>query len=199
MRSLSFALACTTSLLVVSAFEYSEHVPMAKRQAPGTPEYECHADCGGIITMSREDGYCEDPEFEPTLESCLECALEMDIWQYYGDSVSEAAEGCGVDATPSPVEETPDEPASTSASGVEVSTSTSVASEAVETSSSISMTLSSMLMTSTAESTPSETEAAASEPAPTSTMESFDGAGNRLSGNCGALVVGSFFSWLLWL
>ena len=34
------------------------------------------------------------------LDACLDCALEFDIWQYYGDSVSTAAKACGLDATP---------------------------------------------------------------------------------------------------
>lgn len=30
----------------VSAFAYPENVPLEKRQAPGTPQYDCHENCG---------------------------------------------------------------------------------------------------------------------------------------------------------
>ncbi|KAL4883409.1 hypothetical protein BJY04DRAFT_216233 [Aspergillus karnatakaensis] len=94
----------------VSAFQYPDFVPLHKRQAPGTPQYECHANCGGIITASRTEGYCDSSDFESLLSACLDCALEYDIWRYYGNSVSAAAEECGLDATP--VE--PEEPEPTS-------------------------------------------------------------------------------------
>ncbi|KAL5336420.1 hypothetical protein BJX70DRAFT_284227 [Aspergillus crustosus] len=106
----------------VSAFQYPDFVPLHKRQAPGTPQYECHANCGGIITASRTEGYCDSSDFESLLSSCLNCALEYDIWRYYGNSVSAAAEECGLDATP--VE--PEEPEPTSSS---TSTSTSTETE----------------------------------------------------------------------
>jgi hypothetical protein len=56
---------------------------------------------GGVIVDGRTDGYCDSDDFKTELADCLACALEYDIWQYYGSSVSEAAEECGLDATPS--------------------------------------------------------------------------------------------------
>ncbi|KAL6231117.1 hypothetical protein BDW75DRAFT_51523 [Aspergillus navahoensis] len=84
----------------VAAFQYPDFIPLSKRQAPGTPQYECHANCGGIITTSRSDGYCDSSNFKNMLSDCLNCALMYDIWKYYGNSVSSAAENCGLDATP---------------------------------------------------------------------------------------------------
>lgn len=55
---------------------------------------------GGVIVDSRTDGYCDSDDFKTELTNCLACALEYDIWKYYGSSVSEAAEACGLDATP---------------------------------------------------------------------------------------------------
>ncbi|KAL4993123.1 hypothetical protein BDV10DRAFT_33004 [Aspergillus recurvatus] len=87
-------------LASVAAFQYPDFVPLSKRQAPGTPQYECHANCGGIITASRSDGYCDSSNFKSMLSDCLNCALKYDIWKYYGNSVASAAENCGLDATP---------------------------------------------------------------------------------------------------
>ncbi|KAL4738638.1 hypothetical protein BDV11DRAFT_189293 [Aspergillus similis] len=107
----------------VAAFQYPDFVPLSKRQAPGTPEYECHANCGGIITASRSDGYCDSSNFKSMLSDCLDCALVCDIWKYYGNSVSSAAENCGLDATPV-------EPTSSSASTTSTATETITSSEA---------------------------------------------------------------------
>lgn len=53
-----------------------------------------------MIVDARTDGYCDSEDFTIELADCLACALEYDIWQYYGTSVSEAAEACGLTATP---------------------------------------------------------------------------------------------------
>ncbi|KAF7587946.1 hypothetical protein BBP40_006485 [Aspergillus hancockii] len=83
-----------------TAFQYPEFVPLHRRQDPGTPEYDCHANCGGVIVASRKDGYCDSDTFKTELSDCLNCALKYDIWKYYGSSVSKAATACGLDATP---------------------------------------------------------------------------------------------------
>ncbi|KAL2827869.1 hypothetical protein BJY01DRAFT_255569 [Aspergillus pseudoustus] len=98
MRLTVVSLACIVA--GASAFQYPDFVPLHKRQQPGTPAYECHANCGGIITLSRQDGFCDTSDFESKLSACLDCAVEFDIWRYYGNSVSAAAEKCGVDGTP---------------------------------------------------------------------------------------------------
>lgn len=55
---------------------------------------------GGVITAGRTDGYCNTDDFKTELADCLKCAVEFDIWKYYGGSVSKAATACGLDATP---------------------------------------------------------------------------------------------------
>ncbi|KAF2843803.1 hypothetical protein M501DRAFT_994837 [Patellaria atrata CBS 101060] len=107
MRSFAIILASALPLLA-AAFDFPEFVPMHKRQAPGTPQYECHEDCGGVITLSRSEGFCENQEFQDHFDDCMQCALKYDIWQYYGNSVSRAARECGLDPTPVPAEEEPE-------------------------------------------------------------------------------------------
>ncbi|KGO49068.1 hypothetical protein PEXP_011170 [Penicillium expansum] len=114
------AFACT--VLSVSAFEFPDFVPLHRRQDPGTPAYECHANCGGVITAGRTDGYCDAATFKTELSDCLKCALEFDIWKYYGNSVSKAATACGLDATPVKVSSTSTEASSTSTEASSTST-----------------------------------------------------------------------------
>ncbi|KAH8429320.1 uncharacterized protein LDX57_006987 [Aspergillus melleus] len=92
--------AFTCLVMSASAFDYPEFVPLHRRQDPGTPAYECHANCGGVITSSRSDDFCDSSTFKSQLSDCLKCANEFDIWKYYGNSVSKAAESCGLDSTP---------------------------------------------------------------------------------------------------
>ncbi|CAG7946607.1 unnamed protein product [Penicillium nalgiovense] len=99
MRLVSLA-AFACAVISASAFQFPDFVPLHKRQEPGTPAYECHANCGGVITAGRTDGYCNTDDFKTELADCLKCAVEFDIWKYYGGSVSKAATACGLDATP---------------------------------------------------------------------------------------------------
>ncbi|CAP86728.1 hypothetical protein EN45_049290 [Penicillium chrysogenum] len=99
MRPVNLA-AFACAVIGASAFEFPDFVPLHKRQEPGTPAYECHANCGGVITAGRSDGYCDTDDFKTELADCLKCAVEFDIWKYYGGSVSKAANACGLDATP---------------------------------------------------------------------------------------------------
>ncbi|QKX64498.1 uncharacterized protein TRUGW13939_11673 [Talaromyces rugulosus] len=91
-------------LLCSVAFKLPGNLRAERRQevAPGTPLYECHANCGNAILISRTDNYCSNSTFTSGLEACLECALTEDIWQYYGDEVASAAKTCSDSATPSP-------------------------------------------------------------------------------------------------
>lgn len=86
---------------------------------------------GGIITDARSDGYCDKSDFKTKLSDCLECALEFDIWKYYGNSVSSAAEECGLDATP--VEGSSSSSSSASASETATATETSSQTESSST------------------------------------------------------------------
>lgn len=124
---LSYALVLTTLLSLSWALVFPEAATLQKRQdiQPGTPLYECHANCGtclithlglmlstltselihsvgGVIAISRSPNYCSNSTFTSELHACLECALTYNIWQYYGADVTKAAKNCGDDATPSP-------------------------------------------------------------------------------------------------
>ncbi|KKA24838.1 Uncharacterized protein T310_1106 [Rasamsonia emersonii CBS 393.64] len=124
---LPYALVVTTLLSLSWALVFPEAVTFQKRQSiqPGTPLYECHANCGmsltthlglilsistselipftgGVIAISRSPNYCSNSTFISELHACLECALTYNIWQYYGGDVTTAAKNCGDDATPSP-------------------------------------------------------------------------------------------------
>ncbi|KAK7215118.1 hypothetical protein V2G26_003121 [Clonostachys chloroleuca] len=85
-------------------FEFPENVPLVeKRQEPGTPRYECHANCGTALQLSRASDFsCDNSDFTHQFNACLDCALEFDIWQYYGSGLKAAATKCGLDATPKP-------------------------------------------------------------------------------------------------
>ncbi|CAH0018642.1 unnamed protein product [Clonostachys rhizophaga] len=85
-------------------FEFPDNVPLVeKRQEPGTPRYECHANCGTALQLSRASDFsCDNSDFTRQFNACLDCALEFDIWQYYGNGLKAAATKCGLDATPKP-------------------------------------------------------------------------------------------------
>merc|ERR1711939_484548 len=119
MRTSILAIAGFAVIYPAVALMFPETVPLYRRQAPGTPEYDCHANCGAVIVDGRTAGYCDSANFTTALDACLDCALQYDIWQYYGDSVSEAAEGCGLDATPIPTNST----SATNSSSVSVTVS----------------------------------------------------------------------------
>ncbi|KAB8078470.1 hypothetical protein BDV29DRAFT_3175 [Aspergillus leporis] len=112
---LSTLVTLTCMAASASAFQYPEFVPLHRRQDPGTPEYDCHANCGGVIVAGRKDGFCNSVTFKTELSDCLDCALKYDIWKYYGSSVSKAATACGLDATPVAASSTTTSAASASA------------------------------------------------------------------------------------
>ncbi|EXJ90976.1 hypothetical protein A1O1_04083 [Capronia coronata CBS 617.96] len=98
-------LAFATLSLGLSIPEDLEDVfRFVKRQdlSPGSPLYECHAHCGGVIVDARTTNYCTNATYTTDLADCMDCALTYDIWQYYGTDVAKAAEACGDNATPSP-------------------------------------------------------------------------------------------------
>ncbi|KFA77813.1 hypothetical protein S40288_00519 [Stachybotrys chartarum IBT 40288] len=193
--------AMVTAVSSRGVLEFPDSVPMEKRQPTGAA-YDCHSDCGFAIRGAREDGYCDNEEWLGLLNDCLACANQFDIWIHYGDSVGEAAEACGLDATPAPVdggEETSSaaaEPAvSTSAVVVETSTaepavSTSVV--VVETTSAVDSTLVPVTTTSAeaapSTSIPSTTTASAGFPGNATTPEPTP----ELSGAPGTLLSGAF-------
>ncbi|KAH8908898.1 hypothetical protein BR93DRAFT_957764 [Coniochaeta sp. PMI_546] len=91
--------------VAATAVPSDEHFSsLLARQAPGTPKYECHFNCGSAISGGRLEGHCDNTTWVGYYQECLDCALEFDIWQYYGTGVSTAAAACGLSATPSPAE-----------------------------------------------------------------------------------------------
>lgn len=124
MRSSIVLLAAALRISIASAFELPELLSLHRRQAPGTPEYDCHAACGqflspftyfsllylyhaadhcvtgSVIQLARTENYCTSSNFTTQLTDCLNCANTFNIWQYYGESVGQAAQACGIAAVP---------------------------------------------------------------------------------------------------
>ncbi|KAL5391430.1 hypothetical protein DPSP01_001298 [Paraphaeosphaeria sporulosa] len=97
---LAYFLALTTASFTPDAF----FATLLKRQAPGSPEFACHDNCGTAITVSKaSSGYCTDDVFLYDYENCLQCAGpdNVDIWKYYGGSLTTAAGKCsGLETEP---------------------------------------------------------------------------------------------------
>ncbi|RSM18349.1 hypothetical protein CDV31_002868 [Fusarium ambrosium] len=93
------SLASLASANVKRELPFPASVPLHKRQPSGA-EYECHADCGYTILNADEEGYCDSDEWKQLLAECLKCANQYDMWGDYGDGVTGAAKGCGIDAVP---------------------------------------------------------------------------------------------------
>ncbi|KAG9252274.1 uncharacterized protein F5Z01DRAFT_676154 [Emericellopsis atlantica] len=112
-------------------FTYPASVPHVEKRQTSGPKYECHSNCGYAL-QAVEDGdeVCNDKEWNTLYQGCLDCALEFDIWRYYGGGLTPAAKACGLSTTPTPADGGDvDEPASTttaqSATAVPVSSTTS--------------------------------------------------------------------------
>lgn len=65
---------------------------------------KANASPGLTVRGSREAGHCDDDEWLAHFNGCLDCALEFEIWEHYGDSIGEAADVCGLDAIPKAAE-----------------------------------------------------------------------------------------------
>jgi hypothetical protein len=72
---------------------------------------------------------CSDGEWNEQYQSCLDCALEFDIWRYYGGGLGAAAEECGLPTTP----DNSSEEQTTESVPAEVVPTTAAASEPIET------------------------------------------------------------------
>ncbi|KAH8801714.1 hypothetical protein F5884DRAFT_525269 [Xylogone sp. PMI_703] len=106
MIAIRFILAGAIALSGVSAHAVDDHLwtrALLKRQAPGTPAYNCHDNCGEAILEARNGGdICNDNIFLTDYKYCLQCAGpdNQDIWQFYGPSLTPTASGCGLSTTP---------------------------------------------------------------------------------------------------
>ncbi|ETI26151.1 hypothetical protein G647_02928 [Cladophialophora carrionii CBS 160.54] len=153
MRFFPLVIGAVSLAFVSASSGPSVFSSLLRRQEPGTPQYDCHANCGNVIVAGRTEGYCDTANFTTSLDACLGCALEFDIWQYYGDSVSEAATACGLDATPAPANatDTATATATTNSSGPESTSMTETASQSSSTEASTSSSSSSVTTSSSVE------------------------------------------------
>ncbi|KAK3297353.1 uncharacterized protein B0H64DRAFT_123173 [Chaetomium fimeti] len=94
-----------------------DYALILSRQAPGTPQFECHSNCGNALAGGRDPAHCDNATWTGYYEACLGCALDFDIWRIYGNGVSSAASACGLSATPSPSGDDGPAPSSTPATG----------------------------------------------------------------------------------
>ncbi|RYP04534.1 hypothetical protein DL764_004396 [Monosporascus ibericus] len=153
----SIASASTDELQLISR--------LLKRQEPGTPAYNCHDNCGQAVLQGRNsDDVCTDDVFLANYENCLQCSGpdNVDIWRYYGNSLTTAAEPCGLPTTPLSGEQ-PDVGAAISAgSSASPTTITATASEqptaSATSASQPRMTTTTEAPTTAAEDSPSETQ-----------------------------------------
>jgi hypothetical protein len=169
LLSLCFALSAITANATL--LQDSEYALILSRQAPGTPQYECHSNCGNALAGGRIPNHCDNSTWVGYYEACLDCALDFNIWRIYGSGVSSAAEDCGLSPTPSPSGDDEVAPSSTSAAGSdETSTSTSADDEVAPSSTSAAGDDDSEASTSASG---DETSASGADgtPAPTTTAE----------------------------
>ncbi|KAK4239394.1 hypothetical protein C8A03DRAFT_32566 [Achaetomium macrosporum] len=119
------------------------HRALMSRQAPGTPAYDCHFNCGNTISGGRMANHCDNSTWIGLYEACLDCALDFDIWQYYGNGVTNAARACGLSPTPSPSGDSASSPSSTAAaSSASASASGGVSSQSSTARTSVSVSVS---------------------------------------------------------
>ncbi|KAK4464787.1 hypothetical protein QBC42DRAFT_284111 [Cladorrhinum samala] len=75
---------------------------LLERQAPGTPQFQCHSDCGNALAGGRNPAHCDNATWTGLYEACLGCALTFDIWKHYGQGLTGAASACSLTPTPLP-------------------------------------------------------------------------------------------------
>ncbi|PNS21014.1 hypothetical protein CAC42_3351 [Sphaceloma murrayae] len=187
------SLVVLAGVAAATALEDTYFAKLLKRQQPGTPQYDCHAACGGVISASRTENFCDSASFKSAFDSCMDCAQVYNIWQYYGTSVSRAATTCGlaIELTPAPASSssataaastTTAEAQSASSSSSASSTADAVTTASSESaSSSSSATIASSSTTSTEPSAASTTIASGNSTSPTTSSPAaqFTGAATK--------------------
>ncbi|KAK4167969.1 hypothetical protein QBC43DRAFT_310547 [Cladorrhinum sp. PSN259] len=93
---LIFALAVTA----IQDALLEDNAIILARQAPGTPQFQCHYDCGNAVAGGRNPTHCDNTTWIDLYEACLSCALSFDIWKLYGTGVGNAASACSLTASP---------------------------------------------------------------------------------------------------
>ncbi|KAH3986371.1 hypothetical protein HBI44_076810 [Parastagonospora nodorum] len=92
-------------IALASASIHPEDIKFAallKRQAPGTPSYNCHDNCGTAISLSRQPNKCDNDAFKTNYKNCLQCAGpdNYNIWRMYGNTLGTAGASCGLSTEP---------------------------------------------------------------------------------------------------
>ncbi|KAK3995010.1 hypothetical protein QBC44DRAFT_366887 [Cladorrhinum sp. PSN332] len=100
VSSLSLIVALAATAIQGSLLE--DNALILARQAPGTPQFQCHSDCGSAIAGGRLPAHCDNSTWVGLYEACLSCAQSFDIWKLYGQGVGKAATACSLTASPSP-------------------------------------------------------------------------------------------------
>ncbi|KAF4302739.1 putative dynactin arp1 p25 subunit protein [Botryosphaeria dothidea] len=127
-------------------------------------EYNCHDNCGQAIIAGRGSDPCNEETFKHDYDACLQCAGSdnVNIWQYYGDSLTKVASSCGYSTTPASGTQAAVSAAITASSAASTAASTPAAATPVTTPAS----------NSTVSGTSSSTSAAASTAAATASSTS---------------------------
>ncbi|KAL2126825.1 hypothetical protein VTI74DRAFT_177 [Chaetomium olivicolor] len=74
--------------LAVNAAELDRNLNfdlLLRRQTPGTPQFECHSNCGNALAGGRIPTHCDNATWVGYYQACLDCALEFDTWKIYGN------------------------------------------------------------------------------------------------------------------
>ncbi|RYP50211.1 hypothetical protein DL768_004232 [Monosporascus sp. mg162] len=166
----SLASASTDELQLISR--------LLRRQEPGTPAYNCHDNCGQAVLQARNsDNVCTDDVFLANYENCLQCSGpdNVNIWRFYGNSLTAAAEPCGLPTAPLSGEQPDVGPATPAGSSASPTTTTATTSEQPATSatsaSQQTMTTTTEAPTTATEDSPSETQGSPTSTTTTATSE----------------------------
>ncbi|KAI1630683.1 hypothetical protein F4809DRAFT_250391 [Biscogniauxia mediterranea] len=96
-------LAVAATVVSASTDELQFFSRLLKRQEPGTAAYNCHDNCGQAIIQARESAdVCNDETFLTDYQNCLQCSGpdNENIWRYYGNTLSNTGEQCGLSTEP---------------------------------------------------------------------------------------------------
>ncbi|KAI0596972.1 hypothetical protein F4775DRAFT_562752 [Biscogniauxia sp. FL1348] len=96
-------LVAAAAVVSASTDEFQFFSRLLKRQEPGTPAYNCHDNCGQAIIQARQSAdVCNDEIFLTDYQNCLQCSGpdNENIWRYYGNTLSNTGEQCGLSTEP---------------------------------------------------------------------------------------------------
>jgi hypothetical protein len=104
VRFAALLAVCASAVSALSLFETVhfdnvDAILLEKRQT-GDPQFDCHANCGYAIRGARQPEYCGNATWIAWYDGCMECAVAANIWSMYGNSVSSAAQACGLSGVP---------------------------------------------------------------------------------------------------